>query len=237
MIDLVYQTLLTIINKDNQGYVSPTEFNILANNVQNEIVRGYFEDINKNKNKENRGLTNKGYGNLDFNVRQRLQQFAVLPTALQVVTGTCTLPEDLYFIEDDGVTTGITQTHPNVVVEEVERGKINFMKGSLSKPTALYPVYERYASTLRVFPTTVNEVQVSYLRKPKFPNWTYFMLPNGQPAYNPADTSFQDFELHESEFSNVVLKLLVYFGINLRESDVVQIGELLKDKQNIKESN
>ena len=237
MIDLVYQTLLTIINKDNQGYISPTEFNILANNVQNEIVRGYFEDINKNKNKENRGLTNKGYGNLDFNVRQRLQQFAVLPTALQVVTGTCTLPEDLYFIEDDGVTTGITQTHPNVVVEEVERGKINFMKSSLSKPTALYPIYERYASTLRVFPTSINEVQVSYLRKPKFPNWTYFMLPNGQPAYNPSDSSFQDFELHESEFSNVVLKLLVYFGINLRESDVVQIGELLKDKQNVKESN
>jgi hypothetical protein len=237
MIDSVYQTLLTILNKDNQGYVSPTEFNILANNVQNEILREYFEDINKSKNRENRGLTNKGYGNLNFNVRQRLQQFAVPPRAIQVVTGTCQLPDDLYFIEDDGIITGTTQVHPDTVVEEVERGKINFLKKSIAKPTLLYPIYERYAETIRVFPTSITQVQVSYLRKPKFPNWTYFMLPNGQPAYNPADTSFQDFELHESEFSNVVLKMLVYFGINLRESDVVQIAEVLKDKQNLKENN
>jgi hypothetical protein len=237
MIDLVYQTLLTIINKDNQGYVSPTEFNILANNVQNEILRGYFEDINKNKNKENRGLTNTGYGNLGFNVRQRLQQFAVLPTTLQVSLGNCNLPDDLYFIEDNGVITGTTQVNPNVLLEEVERGQLNIMNNSLAKPTALYPVYERYAKTLRILPTTITQVKVSYLRKPNFPNWTYFMLPNGQPAYNPADSSFQDFELHESEFSNVVLKLLSYFGINLRESDVVQIAEVLKDKQNLKENN
>ena len=76
MIDLIYKTLLTIINKENQGYVSPTEFNILANNVQNEIFRGYFEDENKDKTKDNKGYTNKGYANLDFNERQRINQFS-----------------------------------------------------------------------------------------------------------------------------------------------------------------
>ena len=40
MIDLVYSTLLTILNKELNGYVSPVEFNLLANNVQYEIYRG-----------------------------------------------------------------------------------------------------------------------------------------------------------------------------------------------------
>jgi hypothetical protein len=232
MIDLVYQTLLTVINKDNQGYVSPTEFNILANSVQNEIFRGYFEEVNKSKNKENRGLTNKGYGNLDFNIRQKLQQFAVPAATLAVTSGTCNLPENLYLIEDDGVST----TTGNVV-EEVERNKINFLNKSIAKPTVLYPVYERYANSIVVSPATIPSIKLAYLRRPRFPNWSYFMLPNGQPAYNPSDGSFQDFELHSSEFSNIVLKLLSYFGISLREAEVVQIAEVLKDKQNLKENN
>ena len=54
--------------------------------------------------------------------------------------------------------------------------------------------------------------------------------------YDPSNASFQDFELHESEFSNIVLRMLSYFGINLREGEVMQIAELLKDKMNLKDN-
>lgn len=236
MIDLVYKTLLTIINKENQGYVSPTEFNLLANTVQSEIFRGYFDDINKDKNKEHRGLTSKGHGNLVYNEEQRISQFSVPLTPIAVVAGICTLPEDLYIIEEDGIITGSTQLQPNVVVEWVSKDKINWLNKSLAKPTDLYPIYGIYNGSIRIVPTSITEVQITYLKKPSMPNWTYFMLPNGQPAYNPADVSFQDFELHESEFFNIVIKMLVYFGINLREKDVVQVAEVLKDKLNLKEN-
>lgn len=235
MIDTVYQTLLTIINKENQGYVSPTEFNLLANNVQQEIFRGYFEDNNRDKNKENRGLTNLGYANLDLNERQRIQQFASVAT-LPVVSGVCTLPSNLYFIEQDGITTSVGQTYENKVVDEVERNSIGYLNQTAAAPTQLYPVYERYGSTIKVYPTTVTSVDVRYLRTPSFPNWTYQMVAN-QPMYNSADVSHQDFELHESEFANIVLKLLSYFSINLRENEVVQIAETLKDKMNLKDNN
>ena len=111
MIDKIYKTLLTLINKEIQGYVTPTEFNLLANNVQLEIFREYFEDENRDKNKNNRGLTNKGYSNLDFNQRKRIEQFSrfasITPESLESSSTSVilNLPTDLYFIVDDGITT------------------------------------------------------------------------------------------------------------------------------------
>ena len=235
MIDLVYKTLNTLLSKDNQGYVSPTEFNVLAHNVQSEIFREYFEDENRDKNKENRGLSNKGYSNLAFNERQRIDQFAAT-TNIPKDSDIFTLPDDLYFIEDDGVVTGSDETHAFRVIEEVEKSQINYLMRSSAKPTSLYPVYERFSNNIMVYPSTIENIQMRYLRTPKMPNWTYYTLPNGEPMFNSGDVSYQDFELHESEFSNITLRMLSHFGINLRERDVVQIAETLKDKMNYKDN-
>jgi len=235
MIDLIYKTLLTIINKENQGYVSPTEYNLLLNNVQQEIFRSYFEDENADKNRENRGLTNRGYSHLAFNQRQRITKFAesfLIPAS--ITTGSYSsfvLPEDLYFIEHDGVS-----TPEGKILDEVERNSIVRMLGTEVSPTELYPVYENYGETLRGYPNTLSVIELRYIRTPKMPNWTYFVLPNGGEVFNPSDVDFQDVELHDSEFTNIVLRLLSYFSINLREGEVIQIAETLKDKMNLKDN-
>lgn len=238
MIDLVYKTLLTIINKENQGYVSPTEFNILANNVQNEIFRGYFEDENKDKTKENKGYTNKGYANLDFNERQRISQFAEINDTSKDAQGKFFLPSDLYFIEDDGIREINTdEVEIGNVIEEVERSSTNYLVNSLASPSALYPVYERYSNYIIIHPSTIEDIRVRYLRTPKTPKWTYFVTGAGNELFDPSNSSFQDFELHDSEFPNIINRMLTYFGINLREAEVVQIAETLKDKLTIKDNN
>mgnify|MGYP003143293000 FL=1 len=236
MIDLIYKTLLTIINKENQGYVSPTEYNLMLNNVQQEIFRSYFEDENADKNRENRGLTNRGYSHLSFNQRQRITKFAETSTIPASISGNAPfssigLPEDLYFIEHDGVSTTAGK-----ILDEVERNSIIRMLGTEVAPTVLYPVYENYAISLRVYPAAISSIDLRYIRTPKMPNWTYFVLPSGGEVFNPSDVSFQDVELHDSEFTNIVLRLLSYFSINLREGEVVQIAETLKDKMNLKDN-
>ena len=235
MIDLIYKTLLTIINKENQGYVSPTEYNLMLNNVQQEIFRSYFEDENADKNRENRGLTNRGYSHLAFNQRQRITKFAEITqlTAPASTTpySTFTLPEDLYFIEHDGVS-----TLTGKVLDEVERNSIVRVLGTEVAPTELYPAYESYGGYINAYPDVSKTLLVRYIRTPKMPNWTYFVLPSGGEVFNPADVSFQDVELHDSEFTNIVLRLLSYFSINLREGEVIQIAETLKDKMNLKDN-
>ena len=46
-IDTVYQRVLAIANKEQRGYVTPQEFNLLANQAQMEIFEQYFYDINQ----------------------------------------------------------------------------------------------------------------------------------------------------------------------------------------------
>ena len=44
-VDTVYKTVLSILNKEQRGYITPQEFNLFADKAQKEIVHHYFHDI------------------------------------------------------------------------------------------------------------------------------------------------------------------------------------------------
>ena len=46
-VNTVYTTVLSILNKEQRGYITPEEFNKLATQVQLEIFENYFEDLNQ----------------------------------------------------------------------------------------------------------------------------------------------------------------------------------------------
>ena len=234
MINRIYLVIQTLINKDQNGYISPDEFNIIADNIQNRIQRGYFEDENRDKLKENRGLTNRGYANLAFNERQRVEQFAEIATlTYDAGTSSFTLPENVYFLEDNGITTS-----SGTVIEEVQRTNVAYLnKSSLSAPNEVYPVYEKYSNKIVVSPGTITSgVRCRYIRTANSPKWTFTVLSDGTPLFNPTANDFQDFELHESEFSNIVVMMLSELGLSIRESEVIQVAEALKNQQNIKDN-
>lgn len=222
MIDLVYKLVLTLGAKDLQGYLTPEEFNELATLWQMKIFRGYFEDSNRDKLRQNKGMSGDGYANLPFNQQQLIQQFADT-ASLTHSTGTYNLPADLYLIEDHGI--NVTST--GRLVDQVERKDLVLMNSSpLSKPSAVYPVYERFSTFIKVHPSTfTGALTCRYLRTPKNPKWTYYTLPNNAVVFDPSNPSYQDFELHESELPNLVIGILSHFGIMVREDMVVKAAE------------
>ena len=46
-VNTVYKTVLSILNKEQRGYMTPDEFNKIVNHVQLEIFEKYFEDLNQ----------------------------------------------------------------------------------------------------------------------------------------------------------------------------------------------
>ncbi len=44
-IDTVYQKVLALANKEQRGYITPQEFNLLADKAQMEIFESYFHDL------------------------------------------------------------------------------------------------------------------------------------------------------------------------------------------------
>ena len=46
-VNTVYQTVLSILNKEQRGFLTPAEFNKLGAQVQLDIFEKYFEDLNQ----------------------------------------------------------------------------------------------------------------------------------------------------------------------------------------------
>ena len=86
-------------------------------------------------------------------------------------------------------------------------------------------------NVLYVNPTSItSNIQVDYIRKPVDPIWGFTTGTVGQYIFN--DEFFDpatglgsiDFELHESEQTNVILRILAYSGIIIEDPTIVQIA-------------
>ena len=52
IIDTIYQRVLALANKEQRGYITPLEFNLLANQAQELIFEQYFYDLDQFKRRD-----------------------------------------------------------------------------------------------------------------------------------------------------------------------------------------
>jgi hypothetical protein len=94
----------------------------------------------------------------------------------------------------------------------------------LTSPSLDYPSYVTNGLNITVYPTTINnkgQVQANYFRYPKVPKWTYSTLTGGEPSFNQSQPDYQDFELPQEDEYKLIMKILQYCGISIRENDVI----------------
>ena len=72
-VDRVYQQVLTMANKEQRGYITPQEFNLLANQAQLEIFEQYFYDINQRDKIDGSKPGVKGEEDLSFFLDEKIQ--------------------------------------------------------------------------------------------------------------------------------------------------------------------
>ena len=94
----------------------------------------------------------------------------------------------------------------------------------LIAPTTTYPIYLYENHKLYLYPQTItSDITVSYLRKPSDVIWN-FIIPAGQNYYQYNPTNSIDFELSKTEQTNIILKILLYSGIVIRDPSVIQVA-------------
>ena len=64
MINSVRNTVLSILNKNNYGYISPSDFNLFAKQAQMDIFEDYFYQYNYQIQKENSRQSGTGYADI-----------------------------------------------------------------------------------------------------------------------------------------------------------------------------
>ena len=232
MINDVYEVTQALLNKANRGSIKVPDFNKVVNLVTYEIYRGYFEDLNNDKNKDNRGLGNTGAANIVHSQIEKISHFAESATlSHNTVDVQYNLPSDIYIIEENTITDDAGN-----VVEKVERSDLGYLNISEAKPSTLYKVYTKYNGYIKVHPLSyIGDIDISYLRVPKTAKWTFMTISN-VPLFNPSATDYQDLDLHVSEFNNVVVRVLGYLGLSIREAEVIQVSENIKNQTNLKDN-
>jgi len=124
---------------------------------------------------------------------------------------------------------------PTQELERVDRGELyHLLSSKLTAPTTTYPVYVYERQKLFVYPQTIQTgVQATYIRKPVDPIWNFTLSGNAY-VYNP-DTSL-NFELHDSEQTEIVLKVLLYAGVVVKDPTIIQVAaqQVAQEQQNQK---
>lgn len=229
MINQVRNTVLSIISKENRGYITPFEFNLFAKQAQLEVFEQYIYSYSLAIIKENARMHGEGYADIPKKISDVIDTFFV--QASLVYSGTeFTPPSDYYFVDK-------LVYNNSVEIEEVSQRKIlNLLNSNLTAPTVAYPAYTLDSVGFSVYPgAIITNVSMDYVRYPLDPKWTYVAISgsDSDPQFNPSAGDYQDFELPKSDFTNLVLKILQYSGVSIRESEIVQAAksEELQDAQ------
>lgn len=309
MINEVRNSVLSILNKNNYGYISPSDFNLFAENAQMELFEEYFSNYNKAINAENARAAGSDYAEVEGPIAETIEGFLVtnylphlglnkyslpsptttgdaayyvlkilcytkeLTSGLTTGTASNTLVDSTATFLSDGLspgdivvngTSGAVSTIANVVsntsilltsdiftassqiydiysaavkeADKVSVGKITMLNASsLTSPTEFYPSYTLEEKVITLFPSTIDakgKVQAVYFRIPKTPKWTYISLVSGEPAFDQSQPDYQDFELPFEDTYRLVMKILQYCGISIRETEVAQFGMVQEQQIN-----
>jgi hypothetical protein len=233
MINSVRNTVLSVLNKNNYGYISPSDFNLFAKQAQMEIYEEYYSSYNKTINAENARLSGTEYADIENPIAEVLEGFLRNDTLVQVAPATnqyyvpslVTTGFNFYMISRLTCFNGTTRLGD---AEKVANARLYMLLDSmLTAPTTQYPAYIIQGDVISVYPDTINGVsslKCSYFRLPLDPKWTYISLPNGEPAFDQSQPDYQDFELPGEDEYKLVMKILQYCGMSIREIQVAQYG-------------
>ena len=220
-VDTVYQRVLAIANKEQRGYITPLEFNLLANQAQLEIFESYFVELNQ-------ALAMPGneseYSDIVKTLNEKISIFKKYDVSLTYSSGHFEYPSDmyklgtLYYVKTDLLGDGIE-------VQEINSDELlDYYNSPLTKPNKSRPLYMRREQGISIISAAsiVSGITATYTRRPSKVEWGY-VVTNEQALYNAS--SSENFELHVSEEITLVMKILGLAGIVIQRQELMALGQ------------
>ena len=237
-VDKVYQKVLALANKEQRGYVTPQEFNLFADHAQMDIFEQYFYSLNQ---KQRMPGNQSEYADIVTNIEEKISMFEVHDQSVGFQDGGFVYISNQFpnFYRLNSVRVSYIKggngfnTADEIQLNEVQK----YAKSPLGTYTKLKPVYTRLSTvssqaSMRIYPPVAeytnpvtgnvnsDTVIISYIKRPKAPNWTYVISNNKNALYNPSAADHMDFELHSSEENKLVIKILQLAGISIKDNQL-----------------
>ena len=234
-IDEVYRLVQTFANKEQRGFITPSEFNLLAKQAELELYNKRLSLIKeKNPTRKSQGIYAEGLtpelAKQDI-ARFRLLSRRTLSNADASYRGAevnvnADYIESIMHSQDESFNIA-----SNIPIEIVEAKDINqVLRSSLASPSMMYPVALMSRSStkgntvLNVFPENISTIVIYYYHYDNVntPKWSYATVA-GKPVYDV--TSSRQFSISPRVHGELVIKILEYLGVTIREADVVQYAQ------------
>ena len=179
-VNKVYKSVLSILNKEQRGFMTPDEFNKIAAQAQLNLLDLAFVDYNKMSNLDTVGRTNLGYADMPSKIKEKIDVFYKTSNLTMqtsgnpaVSTGIVALPSDIYKIIE---LTNSTRTLP---FELVDKHDLAYLQSSpLTAPSTDYPIYYKTttsagATSIQVKPTSIANAVLDYIKVPTDPRFGF----------------------------------------------------------------
>ena len=226
-VDKVYRKVLAILNKESRGFLTPDEFNRISSQVQLDLLDKAFHDYNRAVARETMGRGAQGYGDIPKKIQDRIDPFYTT-NSITLTNGVGSLPtvtvdsytrSNVYNIVR--VTTQDNNSLNTTEVDRVEKSKLSYLlSSSITAPSTIFPVYYITGTNINVNPSTLSSVSMDYISIPSDPVWNSEADSNGALTYTA--TGSTDFTLHSSSEVDLVLGILRYAGVIIKDPSVIQ---------------
>ncbi len=236
-VDTVYKTVLYILNKEQRGYMTPDEFNKVGQQVQLEIFEAYFEELNQ--------IQRQPQSNTEFSDRVQQIQNKIAPFEVE---GAASFDTSFFYLPSNLHRLGEIYYNDTTIVQPVQQNEYLLInKSPLTSPTVTHPIYvQRGEHTLAgppitlhdkifVYPTSIQTgIKCSYVKTPAQINWA-FTINGATGAYIFDVNNATNFEIDISEQTDIILKILQYSGVIIRDPQIVQTASALAQQDAVNE--
>lgn len=239
----VYNALKDIANKDQRGFVTPTEFNSFAPIAQMNVFNALFKRLMNANAMRKRGIDS---GRDKSEIKQIKEDLALFSKTSGTITRTAgahfAKPDDLARIINvmtDGSALLSVNTSITIPVEYDEEKLQYVLNSELSAPTESAPV-AFLDDEIEIYPQSIKKIKVRYYKQPEGLNVSTgartvslpkfgFTTNNNKETYD-ASTSV-DFELPEHYTPEIIEEMARLIGVNLRDSNIFTYAETQSQKR------
>lgn len=230
-INEIYNAVKFFANKEQKGFVKPSEFNTLAKQAQQEVFNEKMDKIRKFKSAERTGTNYRASVEDPTDFLSEISNL-LIETNLSYISSTNLFNridsdsyiEEIYYTNNSGKPTK---------VEIVSKHNINkLLRSNLVAPSVDYPVALLKSNGIEVFPTNITSgIKISFYRVVSSPVFGY-VASGDDYVYNLATSS--QFELPESTHNDIIIKICKYIGINLRDAELTNYAVQTENQDYIK---
>ena len=235
-VNIVFNTLKGLANKDQKGFITPEAFNEFAPIAQVRIYNRLFDRL-KDAHRNSRANFDPGR---DKSTHKRvLEDLSVFQrvSVIQRENGVFPYPEN--FSRAIAATTNgsvVLGQSTRVPIElcHTEDKVDRILRNRVSKPTDDFPV-AFMSENIEVWPSSINRIRLSYYKRPEGKDLTGQPVPS-QPSYSGTDVgnvnlfnaaASIDFELPDHMINEIVVEMAELMGVKLRDGEMMNysVGE------------